>query len=314
MKKYFPITKNHIKLPELPTNNNEKKYEIKQTNTSNKNKVNSYRHTSFKKSHKKNKDLNINVQNINNGLNVNIILGVTKREHKKTSKEEEQKIPKTSPYTFKYFCNTANKKGFSKALSGNNSIKPTNSDMESNFIKLSKDANVYTANANYITNMKLLLFDKYIFENNKYKPNRAKLFDMTVIPHSKSKNNTVYKTTKFRGGRMFFYDYNKKTTTEDDKRSKSNKFIININKKPLYLQELEKYELKTQYDFYEKNKVKNYVDYTYQSRKRHPPSNSLYKELVAKKNEIYDNLGKMNKNNKKCENNILNYYLSNNLI
>ena len=239
-----------------------------------------------KPSYTNNRNLNLNLQNINNGVNVNIILCVTKRDNKKINKEEEeQKIPKTSPYTFKYFCNTANKKFFTKALSTNNTtIKSISPEMESNFIKLSREANIYTANANYITNKKLLLFDKYKFENNKYKPNRAELFDMTAIPNSKNKINNLYKTTKFRGGRMFFFD-NKKTPSLT--QSKSNNNII-TDKKPLYIQDLEKYQLKTQNEFYKNNTVYKYVDYTFQSKKRHPPSNSLYKELTSKKNEIYD--------------------------
>ena len=151
------------------------------------------------------KNLNLNLQNINNGVNVNIILSVTKRAKKTISKDKEEKnIPKISPYTFKYFCNTANKNKFIRSLSTNTTIKKTNQNLESNFMKLTKDANIYTTNAEYIQNKKLLLFNKYNFEDNKYKPNRANLFDMTSIPHSKSKNNTLYKTTYFRGGRMFF--------------------------------------------------------------------------------------------------------------
>ena len=69
--------------------------------------------------------------------------------------------------------------------------------------------------------------------------------------------------------------------------SKSNNSFI-TDKKPLYIQDLEKYQLKTQNEFYQKNMIYKYVDNTYQSTKRHPPSNSLYKELTSKKNEIYD--------------------------
>ena len=231
------------------------------------------------------KNLNLNLQNINNGVNVNIILSVTKRAKKTISKDKEEKnIPKISPYTFKYFCNTANKNKFIRSLSTNTTIKKTNQNLESNFMKLTKDANIYTTNAEYIQNKKLLLFNKYNFEDNKYKPNRANLFDMTSIPHSKSKNNTLYKTTYFRGGRMFFFD-NKTNSAINE--NKSNKNII-MNKKPLYIQDLEKYELKTQNELYKRNKEYKYIDNTYQNKKRHPPSNSLYKDLTSKKNEIYD--------------------------
>ena len=268
--------------------NNE--FEISNNNPINKNKIfNQTYSNNFRKSYRNSKNLNLNMENINNnGLNINIILGVTKRDYKRINKgQEEQKVPKTSPYNFKYFCNTANKKSFSRALSTNSAIMGTNHIMESNFINLSKEANIYTANANYIKNKKLLLFDKYNFENNKYKPNRANLFDMTSIPQSKNRTHTVYKTTRFRGGRMFNFDIVKNTPSITE--SKSNNNIINMNKKPLYLQDLEKFQLKTQNEFFRKNRIDKYVDNSFQNRKRHPPSNSLYKELVSKKNEIYDN-------------------------
>ena len=233
-----------------------------------------------------NSQKNFKTENINSGINVNIILSVTQRENQKINNlEEEQKIPKISPYNFKYFCNTANKKSISKALSADNPNKNEKRVMESNFIKLTKDANIYTANANYITNKKLLLFDKYNYENNNYRPNRANLFDMTSIPHSKTKNNTVYKTTRFRGGRMFFYD-NKNTALINDMKTNNN---VLIKKKPLYMQELEKFELKTENKYLDKIRDIKFVDNSFQTHKRHPPSNSLYKELMTKKNEIYDN-------------------------
>ena len=267
--------------------NNDKKVEANPNNIFRKNKAFNQTFTASirKPNYINRKNLNLNIQNINNGVNVNIILCVTKRDNKKINKdEEEQKIPKISPYTFKYFYNTANKKTISRALSTNNTVKSINPELESNFMKLTKDANIYTANAEYIKNKKLLIFDKYNFEKNKYKPNRANLFDMTSIPHSKNKINTLYKTTNFRGGRMYFFD-NK--TNPSINESKSNNNIL-MDKKPLYIQDLEKYELRTQNEFYRKNKDFKYIDNTYQNKKRHPPSNSLYKDLTSKKNEIYD--------------------------
>ena len=225
------------------------------------------------------------MQSINTGVNVNIIEGVIPtRDKKKKFGFQHQKIPRTSPYNFKYFCNTANKKSINQALS-NKSQKTENKVLESNFIKLSKDANIYTSNATYITNKKMLLFDKYDFENNKYKPNRAKLFDMTAIPKSKNQiGNTLYKTTKFRGGKMFFFD-NKTAPKILDEISDND---LN-NKKPLYLRDLQKHETKMEEKMNEKQKIIKYVDNSFQKHKRYPPSNSLYKELMNKKNEIYDN-------------------------
>ena len=231
------------------------------------------------------RDLNLNMQSINTGVNVNIIEGVIPtRDKKKKFGFQHQKIPRTSPYNFKYFCNTANKKSINQALS-NKSQKTENKVLESNFIKLSKDANIYTSNATYITNKKMLLFDKYDFENNKYKPNRAKLFDMTAIPKSKNQiGNTLYKTTKFRGGKMFFFD-NKTAPKILDEISDND---LN-NKKPLYLRDLQRHETKMEEKMNEKQKIIKYVDNSFQKHKRYPPSNSLYKELMNKKNEIYDN-------------------------
>ena len=231
------------------------------------------------------RNLNLNMQSINTGVNVNIIEGVIPtRDKKKKFGFQHQKIPRTSPYNFKYFCNTANKKSINQALS-NKSQKTENKVLESNFIKLSKDANIYTSNATYITNKKMLLFDKYDFENNKYKPNRAKLFDMTAIPKSKNQiGNTLYKTTKFRGGKMFFFD-NKTAPKILDEISDNDLY----NKKPLYLRDLQRHETKMEEKMNEKQKIIKYVDNSFQKHKRYPPSNSLYKELMNKKNEIYDN-------------------------
>ena len=199
-------------------------------------------------------------------LNLNIVLGVTNKENKKLKNENEEiEMAKTSPYSFKYFCNTANKKYLYRALSGSNSIQKINTEMESNFMTLSKDANKYTSNANYIKNKKLLLFDKYIYDNNIYKPNRANLFDMANIPSVKNKHGTIYKTTIFRGGRLFITGTGNK-----------------IKNRIAY---------STKNDFYNFSPSKtNYIDNSYQKSKRHPPSNSLYKELMSKKNEIFDNI------------------------
>ena len=233
------------------------------------------------------KDLDLNLQYTNTGINVNIIVGVIPEKKSKKKKElETQPTPRTSPYNFKYFCNTANKKSINQALSDKN--KTEKKELESNFIKLSKEANMYTSNAEYITNKKLLLFNKYNFENNKYIPNRAKLFDMTSIPKIKTKINILYKTTKFRGGKMYFFDNKNPPKINDILESNNNKNYPN-HKKPLYLRDLEKYETKKEQFFSNNGTQTKFIDNTFQKRKRYPPSNSLYRELMNKKNEIYDN-------------------------
>ena len=62
-----------------------------------------------------------------------------------------------------------------------------------------------------------IVFENFHFENNKNKPNKAKLFDMTSIPSNISKNSTLYKTTRFRGGRLYFFDKN-----YDERKTKKN--------------------------------------------------------------------------------------------
>ena len=233
------------------------------------------------------KDLDLNLQYTNTGINVNIIVGVIPEKKSKKKKElDTQPTPRTSPYNFKYFCNTANKKSINQALSDKN--KTEKKELESNFIKLSKEANMYTSNAEYITNKKLLLFNRYNFENNKYIPNRAKLFDMTSIPKIKTKINILYKTTKFRGGKMYFFDNKNPPKINDILESNNNKNYPN-HKKPLYLRDLEKYETKKEQFFSNNGTQTKFIDNTFQKRKRYPPSNSLYRELMNKKNEIYDN-------------------------
>ena len=110
---------------------------------------------------------------------------------------------KTSPYTFKYFFNIANKKKtlYNSSL-GINSIKE-NHDMESNFVNLSKNANMYTSNAEYLQNKKILLFDKTNYDDSNIRPDRTNIFDITNIPIRPNKNSTLYKTTMFRGGKLY---------------------------------------------------------------------------------------------------------------
>ena len=228
----------------------------------------------------------LNMRSINQGVNVNIIEGVIPTKDKKKRRGiEHQQMPKTSPYNFKYFCNTANKKSINQALTNKTNQNIANKVLESNFMKLTKDANIYTSNADYITNKKMLLFDKYDFENNKYKPNRAKIFDMTSIPKSKNQvNNILYKTTKFRGGKMFFFDNKTAPKIFEDIKEKNTN-----HKKPLYLIDLQKHEIQKNERMKNNQRPIKYVDYNFQRYKRYRPSNSLYKELMNKKNEIYDN-------------------------
>ena len=52
-------------------------------------------------------------------------------------------------------------------------------------MRLNKDSNIYTSNAGYIKNKKLVIIDKFSYNNNKYKPDRLGRYDMLDIPRPK---------------------------------------------------------------------------------------------------------------------------------
>ena len=143
----------------------------------------------------------------------------------------------------------------------------------------------------------MLLFDKNDFDNHKYKPDRANIFDMTNIPQSRNKNSILYKTTIFRGGKLYF---NKK---ENNKNSDKNKHIDKIKnfKNNVKNKFYENMPIDNMIEFIEQNKEKlfpvirrkNIVfgdDSKDKEKKTYKPYNSLYKKLMTKKDEIMDNL------------------------
>ena len=242
--------------------------------------TNFYNENHFQQNHsKKFKNSKTIKKEDNPGLDVNLVLGIPFKKSQKNQVgyeiEEFQKLPRTSPYTFKYFCNTANKNALHRSLSNGGSIQKEKTQMESNFINLSKEANIYTSNADYITNKKMLLFDKYNYEDNKYRPDRARIFNMTKIPHQKDKNSTLYKTTMFRCGKKF-----------GDSNKFSNFIVGKYNNKVI-----NRSQPKVQFN----SKI---IDNSFQPKEKYVASNSLYKELMSKKDEIYDNIikSKINEN------------------
>ena len=204
--------------------------------------------------------------------------------------QNSKSVNKTSPFTFKYFCSIANKKRslFNSSM-GINSIKD-NKEMESNFIDLSKNANIYTSNADYIQNKKMLLFDKTNYDDSKYKPDRANIFDMTNIPLKQNKHSTLYKTTMFRGGKLYFEKKLNNFNKGKFKKNVKNKFFENMpidnmikfieqNKENLFPKISKSKKSTIIRDDSQENDSKNYSQY-----------NSLYKKLMSKKDEIFDNL------------------------
>ena len=211
----------------------------------------------------------------------------------------QKSMPKTSPYTFKYFYNTSKrKKPFYNSSLRINSINEKN-NMESNFVSLSKNANIYTKNAEYIQNKKMLLFDKNDFDNDLYKPDRANIFNMTNIPQSRNKNNTLYKTTIFRGGKLYLKkgEMNKDSDKiKQFKKNVKNKFYENM---PIHCM-IEFIEQNKDNLFPKIPKVNIVYDDDSQEKQKNcfKPYNSLYKKIMSKRDEILDNLMNNNINEK----------------
>ena len=145
----------------------------------------------------KNKSANINISNISLNLS-------NKKPKEKNKDKGKEKLPKISSYTFKYFCKESNKNSLHKSLSMPKvpSIEKEKNNLESNFMRIKQDSNIYTSNAGYIKNKKLVIIDKFSYDNNKYRPDRLGLFDMMDLPHPK----------KEKGKGLFgkiYYNHNK---------------------------------------------------------------------------------------------------------
>ena len=201
---------------------------------------------------------------------------------------------KADPISYKNIQSSNKEKIMHKSQSNPTINKPQEMNMESNFMKLSKDANIYTSNAQYIQNKKVLLFDKFNYDNNEYIPDRAKLFDMTRMPKIAKKDSFVFKTTKFRVGHFI---NNKKDNNVYDsgiKNEFSNRSLFDFNYRNVDINKnnLSYNEYSSQTSLIrnpEKLTTQNsYIDNSYQKFKRHPPSDTFYKELMSKKNETYE--------------------------
>lgn len=207
----------------------------------------------------------------------------------KLKKEEE--LPKIIPKNFKYFCSNPHKGALHKSLSCASTIERNYIDKESNFMKLRREANIYTANADYINNKKIMIVNKYEFDNNIYRPDRVGKFDMSqFLPDQKKKKvGFIYKTTNFRCGHNFYrckvcdnLIENDNRGGDDKSKEKSTIFIkYDNNQKP------------------EKNLSQiPLVDWEYINKNRleHSESSSLIKEVMLRQYEIYSKFLKNNWN------------------
>ena len=100
---------------------------------------------------------------------------------------KQELLPKICPYSYRYFYKEKNKNLIHKSTFNVNSIETSKSNMESNFMQLMDESNIYTSNVKYISNKKIVLLDKFKFDNNIYKPDRLKLHEMSQLPPPKIK-------------------------------------------------------------------------------------------------------------------------------
>lgn len=265
--------------------NNRPKYTLNIKKIKN-NKTKSLSPKSCRKKNNDSNNLSLSVSNISK------IMSSNKKEEKEPLSEyekmemqlhKEQELPKIIPKNFKYFYVNPHKNTLHKSLSCKNTIEKNYSDKESNFMKLKKESNIYTANADYIKNKKMLLYDKYDFDNNIYRPDRIGKFDMSkFIPNKeKKKIGFIYKTTNFRCGHNFNRCKVCDNLIEDENnKQKSNIFIkYDINQRPgKKLSEIPLID----YDFINKNRI------------GHSDSDLLYRELAIRQYEIYNKFLKNN--------------------
>ena len=145
-------------------------------------------------------------KNIKNLKNQSIeILNIPKNRKIESKKHTRNKrnfklIPN---FSFKNLYEVIKKNNLKKSASSIN-INKKNSDkiyFESNFMKLRKESNIYTSDADYINNSKMLLMDKYTYDNNKYKPNRLHLFDVSAFKKIRFQNKQI--------NGVIYYSHNK---------------------------------------------------------------------------------------------------------
>ena len=199
---------------------------------------------------------------------------------KKHQNPKEIKIKKVQPFSYRYFQNiTTNKKKTLNSISlGVKTIKE-NDDMIGNFLSLSKDANKYTSNVDYIQNKKMQLLE--LNEKNKTERDKSDKSQKNNI------NHILYKTTFFRSGKYFF--------NKGQKRKK--KLIKKINIKMSIrdiVDYLEQNEDKINIFMNNKEKKRKIIieeDYKKNDEKNNKKKYfSFYKKLMFNKNKIIDNI------------------------
>ena len=150
-----------------------------------------------------------------------------------------------------------------------NTNEHENKFYESNFKSCESSMNIYTQNIPYIKNKEMLLFEKYIYDD-KYEPDRTHKYNMHKIKPTPHKASTLYKTTIFRNNHFVNDQHNINLMNKTAMPSS-----VHNNNKPF------------KNHFYEELEQNKHLQQVHHQLWN--PSDTLYKELSLKRNEVYHN-------------------------
>ena len=190
-----------------------------------------------------------------------------------------RKMKKSFSSTYDYFqIESKNKKRCINLYSGIKSIS-NYKYMNSNFISLSKEANIFTSKNEYIKNKRIQLFNNDNQFDNK---NKTTFYEQGYKTNLFRNNNHIfYKTTIFRGGKYFFNSEKRKERTIN--KIKKN---MPIEKMIDYLEQNEHF-LK----LYDENKIHKRIlmekeKEREQEKKLENNKSAFYQKILNKKDEI----------------------------
>ena len=106
-------------------------------------------------------------KNIINKSQLISILNISKKKETKRIPKIQKKLKIIPKLSFKNIYESIRKANLKKSFSYNNINNTTNRKIlfESNFRTIKNESNIYTANANYIYNKKMVILDKNTFDN-----------------------------------------------------------------------------------------------------------------------------------------------------
>ena len=135
----------------------------------------------------------MNFYKTNNIYKLSINISKKKTIDAKKHQKNKKNLKINSNFSFKNMFEIIKRNNLKKSASYNNlnTIGKEKTDFESNFMRLKNEANIYTSDVDYIKNSKMLILDKYIYDNNRYKPDRLGIFDMSNFKNIKFKNKKM---------------------------------------------------------------------------------------------------------------------------